>query len=133
METYLRSEGVLVRFWYPIDMLERPPQGYRKASIIGNQVIDMSNVHIHRFAKLFAVIIWIGCFLCSLSPVEADSKEMCFRELLRIESILTRMYCRSSLLELISQCNSPAMEVSACSANLSSAMAASAALLQVRK
>ncbi len=48
VETYLRSEGVLVRFWYPIDMLERPPQGYRKASLIGNQVIDMSNIHIHR-------------------------------------------------------------------------------------
>ena len=43
------------------------------------------------------------------------------------------MHCRSSLLELISQCNSPAMEVSACSANLSSAMAASAALLQVHQ
>ena len=48
VETYLRSEGVLVRFWYPIDMLERPPAGYRKASIVGHQMLDMSNIHIHR-------------------------------------------------------------------------------------
>lgn len=27
VETYLRSEGVLVRYWYPIEMLERPPAG----------------------------------------------------------------------------------------------------------
>ncbi len=52
VETYLRSEGVLVRFWYPIDILERPAAGYRKASIIGNQVIDMSNIHIHRCGGL---------------------------------------------------------------------------------
>ena len=39
------------------------------------------------------------------------------------------MYCRSALLELISQCNSPSMEITN-SANLGSAMAASAALLQ---
>ena len=49
VETYLHSEGVLVRYWYPIDMLERPPQGYRKASIIGNQILDTSNIHIHRY------------------------------------------------------------------------------------
>ena len=48
METYLRSEGVLVRFWYPIDMLERPPQGLRKSTITGGQILDTSNIHIHR-------------------------------------------------------------------------------------
>ena len=58
VETYLRSEGVLVRFWYPIDMLERPPQGYRKASIIGNQVIDMSNIHIHRSVTSSATSVY---------------------------------------------------------------------------
>ncbi|KAJ8312853.1 hypothetical protein KUTeg_010226 [Tegillarca granosa] len=47
VETYLRSEGVLVRFWYPIDMLERPPQGMRKSTITGGQILDTSNVHIH--------------------------------------------------------------------------------------
>ena len=39
------------------------------------------------------------------------------------------MHCRTALLELISQCNSPAMEMTSCS-GLGSAMAASAALLQ---
>uniref|UniRef100_A0A8C3LBS9 HECT domain E3 ubiquitin protein ligase 4 n=1 Tax=Chrysolophus pictus TaxID=9089 RepID=A0A8C3LBS9_CHRPC len=35
VETYLRSEGVLVRYWYPIDMLERPPAGYRRTATNG--------------------------------------------------------------------------------------------------
>ncbi|XP_062590799.1 probable E3 ubiquitin-protein ligase HECTD4 isoform X2 [Saccostrea cucullata] len=48
VEVYLRSEGVLVRFWYPIEMLERPPQGLRKSSITGGQILDTSNVFIHR-------------------------------------------------------------------------------------
>ena len=49
VETYLRSEGVLVRFWYPLDMLERPPQGYRRSAIVGHQVLDISNIHTHRY------------------------------------------------------------------------------------
>jgi E3 ubiquitin-protein ligase HECTD4 len=49
VEVYLRSEGVLVRFWYPIEMLERPPQGLRKSSITGGQILDTSNIFIHRF------------------------------------------------------------------------------------
>ncbi|XP_063396384.1 probable E3 ubiquitin-protein ligase HECTD4 [Mytilus trossulus] len=48
VETYLRSEGVLIRFWYPIDMLERPGQGLRKSSITGGQILDTSNIYIHR-------------------------------------------------------------------------------------
>ncbi|KAL3856755.1 hypothetical protein ACJMK2_011476 [Sinanodonta woodiana] len=48
VETYLRSEGVLVRFWYPIEMLERPPQGMRKSTITGGQILDTSNISIHR-------------------------------------------------------------------------------------
>ncbi|KAK3084084.1 hypothetical protein FSP39_007865 [Pinctada imbricata] len=99
VETYLRSEGVLVRFWYPIDMLERPPQGLRKSTIMGGQILDTSNIFIHR-------------------------------ELLRCESLLARMYCRTALLKLIDHCNSPAMEILSCSASLGSGMAASAALLQ---
>ncbi|ESO97623.1 hypothetical protein LOTGIDRAFT_228255 [Lottia gigantea] len=47
VETYLRSEGVLVRFWYPIQSLEKPPQSLRKASISGGQTLDTSNTHIH--------------------------------------------------------------------------------------
>ncbi|XP_013380029.1 probable E3 ubiquitin-protein ligase HECTD4 isoform X2 [Lingula anatina] len=48
VETYLRSEGVLVRFWYPLSILERPPQGFRKTSIVGQQPLDTSNILIHR-------------------------------------------------------------------------------------
>jgi len=54
---------------------------------------------------------------------------MIYREILQCESSIARMHCRTSLLELISQCNSPAMEMTSCS-GLGSAMAASAALLQ---
>lgn len=98
VETYLRTEGVLVRFWYPIDMLERPPQGLRKSSITGGQTLDTSNVLIHR-------------------------------ELLKYEMSLSRIFCRTALLELIDHCNSPAMDTLSCS-NISPSMAASAALLQ---
>ena len=55
-----------------------------------------------------------------------------FRELLKQEGLLAKMYCRRALLELITQCNSPAMELTSCSSGLGTAMAASAALLQVR-
>ena len=51
VECYLRSEGVLVRYWYPIDMLERPPAGYRKAPIVGHQALSTSNIHLHRYVK----------------------------------------------------------------------------------
>lgn len=52
------------------------------------------------------------------------------RELLKCESMMTRMYCRTALLELIDHCNSSAMEVISYSASLGSGMAANAALLQ---
>ena len=52
VETYLRSEGVLVRFWYPLEMLEKPQPGLRKSSITGGQTMDTSNVHIHRSVQL---------------------------------------------------------------------------------
>ncbi|WAR02868.1 HECD4-like protein [Mya arenaria] len=48
VETYLRSEGVLVRYWYPLNSLERPPQGHRKSTITGGQILDTCNVNIHR-------------------------------------------------------------------------------------
>lgn len=32
VECYLQNEGVLIRFWYPVVYLERPPPGYRKSS-----------------------------------------------------------------------------------------------------
>ncbi|GFR88445.1 hypothetical protein ElyMa_006100100, partial [Elysia marginata] len=99
VETYLRSEGVLVRFWYPLIMLEKPAQGMRKASITGGQTMDTSNIFIHR-------------------------------ELLSIESALAHMHLRTAFLRLTDHCNSPAMEVSSCSASLGSGMAACAATLQ---
>ncbi|XP_058387437.1 probable E3 ubiquitin-protein ligase HECTD4 isoform X6 [Diceros bicornis minor] len=48
VETYLRSEGVLVRYWYPIDMLERPPAGYRRTATNGLVTLDNANLQIHR-------------------------------------------------------------------------------------
>ncbi|KAK3804042.1 hypothetical protein RRG08_062412 [Elysia crispata] len=99
VETYLRSEGVLVRFWYPLIMLEKPAQGMRKASITGGQTMDTSNIFIHR-------------------------------ELLSIESALAHMHLRTAFLRLTDHCNSPAMEVTSCSASLGSGMAACAATLQ---
>ncbi|CAG5121382.1 unnamed protein product, partial [Candidula unifasciata] len=99
VETYLRSEGVLVRFWYPLIMLEKPAQGLRKSSITGGQTMDTSNIFIHR-------------------------------ELLSSESSLARMYLRTAFLRLMDHCNSPAMEMTSCSASLGSGMAACAATLQ---
>ena len=58
------------------------------------------------------------------------SPDIFCRELVRCESVLARMYCRTALLKLIDHCNSPAMEIVSCSASLGSGMAASAALLQ---
>uniref|UniRef100_W5MLV4 HECT domain E3 ubiquitin protein ligase 4 n=1 Tax=Lepisosteus oculatus TaxID=7918 RepID=W5MLV4_LEPOC len=48
VETYLRSEGVLVRYWYPIDMLERPPAGSRRTAANGLVTLDSTNIQIHR-------------------------------------------------------------------------------------
>ncbi|KAJ3603715.1 hypothetical protein NHX12_028456 [Muraenolepis orangiensis] len=48
VETYLRSEGVLVRYWYPIEMLERPPAGSRRTAANGLVSLDSSNIQIHR-------------------------------------------------------------------------------------
>ena len=47
VETYLENEGVLVRYWYPLDMLEKPPKGARKSNIpiLRSQSI---NVYMHR-------------------------------------------------------------------------------------
>ena len=52
------------------------------------------------------------------------------RELVKTEKTLSRMFCRTALLKLIDHCNSSAMDISSCSTNLASGMAASAALLQ---
>ncbi|XP_076346000.1 putative E3 ubiquitin-protein ligase HECTD4 isoform X3 [Tachypleus tridentatus] len=98
VETYLRNEGVLVRYWYPLEMLERPPQGLRQSAVTGSQTVDTPTIYHHR-------------------------------ELVRIESLLTRMYCRAALMELIHHCNPE--HTSNWSAPLwSTSTAASAAVLQ---
>ncbi|XP_045152627.1 probable E3 ubiquitin-protein ligase HECTD4 [Echinops telfairi] len=48
VETYLRSEGVLVRYWYPLDRLERPPAGYRRTATNGLVTLDNTSLQIHR-------------------------------------------------------------------------------------
>uniref|UniRef100_T1J2Q6 HECT domain-containing protein n=1 Tax=Strigamia maritima TaxID=126957 RepID=T1J2Q6_STRMM len=97
VETYLNSEGILIRYWYPVEILERPLPGHQRGNLKGSQVLDISNIQIHR-------------------------------ELLQCELILVKSYCRHSLLKLIDHCNSP--DFSTESTSLSTAMAASAALLQ---
>ena len=46
VECYLQNEGALVRFWYPVMCLERPPPGYRKASSLRGA--DAANMLVHR-------------------------------------------------------------------------------------
>lgn len=46
VECYLQNEGALVRFWYPVMCLERPPPGYRKVSSLRGA--DAANMLIHR-------------------------------------------------------------------------------------
>ncbi len=46
VETYLQNEGALVRFWYPVIYLERPPLGYRKSSSLRGG--DAASMLIHR-------------------------------------------------------------------------------------
>ncbi|OWF52164.1 E3 ubiquitin-protein ligase HECTD4 [Mizuhopecten yessoensis] len=71
VETYLRSEGVLVRFWYPIDMLERPAQGLRRSTITGGQIMDTSNVHIHcELLRSEAVLVRMYCRTALLKLID---------------------------------------------------------------
>ncbi|XP_071497133.1 probable E3 ubiquitin-protein ligase HECTD4 [Diadema antillarum] len=93
VESYLKSEGVLVRYWYPLDMLERPQGGMRRASssLTGTTSIDISNIQLHR-------------------------------ELLQRESSLASLYCRTALTKFLSHCQSPeVIEAIPCSLALSPA------------
>nr|XP_019589535.1 PREDICTED: probable E3 ubiquitin-protein ligase HECTD4 isoform X1 [Rhinolophus sinicus] len=68
VETYLRSEGVLVRYWYPIDMLERPPAGYRRTATNGLVTLDNTNLQIHReLLRCEAALARLYCRLALLS------------------------------------------------------------------
>ncbi|XP_042636541.1 probable E3 ubiquitin-protein ligase HECTD4 [Orycteropus afer afer] len=68
VETYLRSEGVLVRYWYPIDMLERPPAGYRRTATNGLVTLDNTNLQIHReLLRCEAALARLYCRMALLS------------------------------------------------------------------
>lgn len=62
VETYLRSDGILVRFWYPVDALERPPAGFRKTAVTGAKLMDINDISIqkellqveHSLSKMYA-------------------------------------------------------------------------------
>lgn len=47
VECYLPSDGALVRFWYPVVYLERPPKGYRKPSALRGA--ESVNILVHRY------------------------------------------------------------------------------------
>jgi len=47
VECYLQNEGALVRFWYPVVYLERPPPGYRKSPSLRGT--DAANMLVHRW------------------------------------------------------------------------------------
>ncbi|XP_058136974.1 probable E3 ubiquitin-protein ligase HECTD4 isoform X6 [Dasypus novemcinctus] len=68
VETYLRSEGVLVRYWYPIDMLERPPAGHRRTATNGLVTLDNTNLQIHReLLRCEAALARLYCRMALLS------------------------------------------------------------------
>ena len=48
VETYLKLEGVLVRFWYPITSLERPADCAKKTGVTGAQVVNINNFLVHK-------------------------------------------------------------------------------------
>ena len=48
VETYLRLEGTLVRFWYPLNVLEKPQDCSKKTAVTGAQVVNINNSLVHR-------------------------------------------------------------------------------------
>jgi hypothetical protein len=71
VETYLRGDGVLVRFWYPLSWLEKPNDSrQRKTTITGLHSVDVHNSNVHK-------------------------------ELLNAEFALSRMFCRDAYLHLV--------------------------------
>ena len=97
VESYLRGDGVLVRFWYPLSWLERPNDGrQKKTTITGFYSVDVRNTSVHK-------------------------------ELLNAEFAMSRVYCREAYLQLLRHSNaSPGTTSSFCEAEeeLSSSMTA---------
>ncbi|XP_050780207.1 probable E3 ubiquitin-protein ligase HECTD4 isoform X2 [Gopherus flavomarginatus] len=87
VETYLRSEGVLVRYWYPIDMLERPPSGYRRTATNGLVTLDNTNIQIHReLLRCEASLARLYCRMALLNIFAPKSPHM-FTRLFHIPAI----------------------------------------------
>ncbi|XP_077691411.1 putative E3 ubiquitin-protein ligase HECTD4 isoform X3 [Eretmochelys imbricata] len=87
VETYLRSEGVLVRYWYPIDMLERPPAGYRRTATNGLVTLDNTNIQIHReLLRCEASLARLYCRMALLNIFAPKSPHM-FTRLFHIPAI----------------------------------------------
>ena len=48
VETYLKLEGLLVRFWYPITSLEKPSDCSKKTAVTGAQQVNITNFLVHK-------------------------------------------------------------------------------------
>ena len=48
VETYLRLEGMLVRFWYPLNVLEKVQDTGKRTAVTGNQIVNITNDMVHR-------------------------------------------------------------------------------------
>jgi E3 ubiquitin-protein ligase HECTD4 len=48
IETYLRSEGLLVRFWYPLNALEKPNDCSVKRAVTGAQMVNINSTQVHK-------------------------------------------------------------------------------------
>ena len=48
VEAYLRSEGLLVRFWYPLNALEKPSDCSVKRAVTGAQVVNINSAQVHK-------------------------------------------------------------------------------------
>ncbi|XP_077165132.1 putative E3 ubiquitin-protein ligase HECTD4 isoform X4 [Paroedura picta] len=87
VETYLRSEGVLVRYWYPIDMLERPPAGYRRTATNGLVSLDNANIQIHReLLRCEAALARLYCRMALLNIFAPKTPHM-FTHLFHIPAV----------------------------------------------
>lgn len=60
VECYLPSDGALVRFWYPVVYLERPPKGYRKPSALRGA--ESVNILVHRYNVVS--LYYFICLFC---------------------------------------------------------------------
>ena len=74
VECYLQNEGALVRFWYPVMSLERPPPGYRKASSLRGA--DAANMLVHRqLLKCESALVSMYCRQALLTVQEVIDQQ----------------------------------------------------------